>query len=166
MTAIRFEVLGEQRVWGTLTRVEEEAADMRAPLTEAGHILEDLAARQFESQGVYALGHPWAPLSPRYAARKMLLYGPRPILVATGKMRRLLTEDGIRELTQDTLVYGTFDDVANWHQSGTSKMPARPIIVVTEREQHEIDAAFQAWVAGLIDRGPRYLPRDVRGRFR
>jgi phage gpG-like protein len=162
---VQFEVLGDEQVWASFVGIEERAGDMREPLEASGHTLEDLAARQFESQGAYASGG-WAPLSPKYAAAKLAFWGPRPILVASGKLRRILTEHGIREVTRDTLIYGTFDDVAGWHQHGTENMPARPIIVVGPVEREEIDGHFRAWMASVIDGGARYLARDVRGRFR
>lgn len=43
--------------------------------------------QQFDSEGDWG-GEHWAPLSPDYLARKMQLYPGKPILQATGELRR------------------------------------------------------------------------------
>lgn len=74
----------------------------------------------------------WPPLSPRYAKQKLKQYGHELILVRTGHMFTSLfpgQPDNIRFVLPDGSVVGTDDPKAHFHQYGTSRMPARPILV-------------------------------------
>lgn len=74
----------------------------------------------------------WPPLSPKYAARKLKAIGHNAILVYTGELFWSLTPgepNNIRFPLPDGIVVGTDDPKAAFHQYGTEKMPARPILV-------------------------------------
>lgn len=81
---------------------------------------------QFDTEGRWG-GDPWAPLSGAYAARKARQHPGRGILVATGALR----DASIRFTpvkTRDTFRAVIRSPIVQYHQSGTSRMPARPII--------------------------------------
>jgi phage gpG-like protein len=72
----------------------------------------------------------WPPLSSGYAAFKAKHYPGQPILVRTGLLRESLTSrtgaGAIYEESALELTLGTNVPYAKYHQTGTSKMPARP----------------------------------------
>src|SRR5580765_3894261 len=72
----------------------------------------------------------WPPLSDGYARWKAKHYPGRPILVRTGALQESLTSrtgaGAIYEESPLELNLGTNIPYAKYHQTGTSKMPARP----------------------------------------
>jgi hypothetical protein len=81
---------------------------------------------QFESEGGWG-GDPWAPLTPDYAAWKAEHYPGRSILYATGDMRRAASNPE-RDATPISLSLTIVDPKIEFHQGGTDKMVARPVI--------------------------------------
>lgn len=76
-------------------------------------------------------GTAWPPLAASTIARK----GHDIILVETGALRASLvgeTGDSIRDAGADFASFGTSDPKAAFHQDGTSRMPARPPVGVSE----------------------------------
>lgn len=85
----------------------------------------------------------WVPLNPKYAAWKAANGFGNKILVKAGRLRASMTDptssDHIQHKTPTGLEIGTFVPYAIYHQRGTSKMPRRPIVRIT-------DAARKGWV--------------------
>ena len=106
----------------------------------AGKIRDDFldeVGESFSSRG-RSTGTQWAPLSPVYAAWKNSAYPGRPLLVLTGRMRESFDSNS-RDLIYNRkqknykmLTLGTRVPYAGYHQSGTSKMPRRPLFVVSK----------------------------------
>lgn len=83
----------------------------------------------FRSQGTYEGRQGWQNLSISYSLSKTKNYPGKPVLIATGAMRNSFTKEGgnhIEHISNDKLIIGSSDPKANYHQNGTSKMPARP----------------------------------------
>lgn len=83
-------------------------------------------------------GSPWPPLSPVTVAAK----GHSTILVDSGALRASLTQPGgpnnVAAASHRGLIFGTADHKAGYHQTGTSKMPARPPVGLTEQRLDSI----------------------------
>lgn len=94
----------------------------------------------------------WADLSDPYAEWKAKVRPGKPKLVFDGDMRASLTSVGhvILGQSKTMLSLGTTDPKAKFHQKGTSKMPARPVLVPVLR----LKAAF----ARLLHRHIEYTP--------
>lgn len=79
-------------------------------------------------------GNAWPPLAASTAAHKTRRRGGQ-ILVESGRLMRSLTtpnaQDAIRDITGRKMTLGTDTPYAGFHQTGTSRMPARPIIRLT-----------------------------------
>lgn len=93
-------------------------------------LLERRIGDQFDAEGGGAQGS-WAPLSAQYAAWKEANYPGMPILRRTGAMYEGLTSDSpfsLRQSDGDSYRFGTQGvTYASYHQSGTGRMPARPV---------------------------------------
>lgn len=115
---------------------------------------------QFASQGARGEGGSWAPLSPAYAAAKARRFPGRPILEASGRMKGSLTQQGhpdsFRRITRNSYERGTSVPYASAHATGTSRMPARAPIGVTE-------ADLDRWSVSLGDFVGEQLQRITGG---
>jgi hypothetical protein len=108
---------------------------------------------QFESEGRF-FGDSWAPLSADYLAWKQRVYPGKPILIATGALRKAASFP-TREATGSTLILRINDPKAPWHQEGTSRMPARPILfdnLLPAVASAELDAAANEYAVEMARR--------------
>jgi hypothetical protein len=115
--------------------------------------------RQFDTQGSFG-GAPWAPLSPAYAAWKSLHYPGRGILYAEGdlrmaasKPRRTVTPRALTLTIDWAAEKGQPVDLA-WHQAGTARMPARPLLFETlpTSARLDVEQAADKYVEDLVRR--------------
>lgn len=119
---------------------------------------------QFASEGAY-WGTPWAPLSPEYAMRKAVMFPGKGILIAEGDLRRESSHPS-RRATQRTLTLtiqwrkrkrkGRERRVLDprWHQLGTDRMPARPLLgqILPPPAQRELENAAEEYVVEMARR--------------
>jgi len=125
-------VLNPEPVEKAVAGFQESLADQQPALAAIADDFREMIAEQFASQGG-AEGTPWAPLAPSTLRRRR---ASPSILYATGALRRSLTEPGaadhVAELEDESLTLGTRLPYAFYHQAGTRRLPARPIIVLSE----------------------------------
>ena len=79
----------------------------------------------FRSQGAFEGRAGWSPLRPSTVMRK----GSSTILVEKGALKTSFTKKGgahISQITNDRVILGSADPKGKFHQSGTSRMVARP----------------------------------------
>ena len=136
-----------------LRRIATLLSDLRPFWPRVRRLFVGWQRLQFDSEGAFwGEGRAWTPLSPRYAARKRILWGDRPILQASGQAKRaamtpIQTRVGPRSLTL------AIDDAGKehpailaFHQVGAGDLPRRPVIgerlpALAARElQNEADA--------------------------
>ena len=81
----------------------------------------------------------WARLKGPNAARKAQTHPGKPLLVRTGRMMKQVTDVTARLFVYNIsssgrrLELGTRDEIAGYHQRGTSRMRARPLFVMTRK---------------------------------
>ncbi len=147
---IHWSVAGDVLLDRAFTRLAIDVADFTPALSSSGDILYSEIAHQFESEGEPS----WAPLSPRYAARKARRFPGKPILQATGAMMESLTTNSaigsVYELTPVSLTVGSDLRVGKWclpliHYSGAPRanIPARPMIRLRQGAKSRITRAFR-----------------------
>jgi phage gpG-like protein len=111
----------------------------------------------FDSQGAFEGGSKWPALSPAYKQIKDRKYPGRRILEATGAMRKSLTLQAgsghISQPTTDSLTIGTRDKKAPYHQSGTSKMPQRKVLFLTDAEKSRLTRIAHEYIFRSINGG-------------
>lgn len=137
---------GLDRVEDSLGRGWTEVLDALVPIIQNGERSIFLEER---SPG----GNPWAPLAASTIARK----GFSKILVETGRLFESLTTPGGTtdthwETSEDpiVLVFGTKVEYAQFHQTGTRRMPARPAVGLTQAATDGIVATVADAAAARI----------------
>ena len=156
-TGIRFELTvdGEKQLDRALSRGGDHLSDVSPFFEVAADMIAGFVELQFDTQGGRTGG--WMPLSPQYAAWKFAQVGAQPIMVFTGRLKRSLIERGannIREISSDQMKWGTSIKTAKgapypiFHQRGTSRMPQRRIIDLTEDDRNALMKALQRFMVG------------------
>lgn len=144
MTQVNFEVLGEKQVSQMLSRTTDKAADLGPYWIMVQGLLRQVIGEQFTTEGGRTGG--WAPLSARYALDKARRFGSQPILVASGALRRSLM-GGSGQISQqegnETLRFGTSVPYGVFHQTGTSRMPQRRILDLTNDDRRTMMKLLQ-----------------------
>lgn len=106
-------------------------------------------------------GRAWAALAPSTVRQRILQgYPARPILVRSGALRNSLLSPGAANSYEDlqttgdgwTLVVGTEDSKAIFHELGTARMPARPFIALSDQAEQRIVSALDTLVAQIETR--------------
>jgi hypothetical protein len=128
--------MGEEVLARALSRFGEGVQDFR-PVWEAIHLnFVQIEEQQFDSQGARG-GQPWPPLSPSYAAWKEKWSPGMPILRLTQRMWGEFAV-GVGMMVDIAPMYMRLTptvDYAQWHQRGTSRMPARKVVQLTEPDK-------------------------------
>jgi len=142
MAGMRFtlDFHGDTQIDRTLLRMSMDVADARPAWEVLAGKFARAERKQFSSEGGYASGG-WAPLSPKYAAWKQRHFPGKPILERTGALKESLTQRpfGVEVLEPEFMVVGSGIDYGAYHQQGTSRMPQRRPVELTEADR-------RAWV--------------------
>lgn len=145
--------------WAGQTQAMQERLDDMTPVFEAGdEWFRAEMGRQFETQGAYLQnGEMWAPLSPEYAKRKPDPPSPFGILYLTGDLYRSLSNaddpQHVMQVGKHEGTYGSTVPYGKYHQTGTSKMPQRKIIIARGALYELFMRAIEGWV--IRGRDPR-----------
>lgn len=109
-------------------------------------------SEQFSSEGQWG-GEAWAPLSADYAAYKAERFPGKSILIRTGALRRAASSPS-RLATPSSLTLSIVDPVIEYHQDGTTKMPARPVIPDTlpASAEAELELAAEGYISEMMGR--------------
>ena len=136
-------VLGDVQLDRALTRIISESEDLSGPFEDFGDEFRELLKDRFEAEGF----GDWPPLSIAYALEKLRRYGPKTILRATDKLFRSLTikgaEGNITRIFPLTAEFGTSIFYAVFHQKGTTRMPAREIMMLREEDKRRLVRTIQ-----------------------
>lgn len=103
---------------------------------------------QFAKRGGHT-GSQWAPLSPVYARWKQRNHPGKPLMVLSGDLKDSLTKRpfGVDEVWDKGMVVGTAISYATYHQNGTDRMPARPLIGKPPRQElKSFSSTLHDWV--------------------
>lgn len=150
----------------TEIRVSVDSDDAERQLRQLALFLSDLRSfwpkvvplatswfrRQFDTEGGFG-GQGWAPLAFSTVQRKAAL-GLRPqILQATGAMKQAASRPS-RTATARSLTLTINDPKLGYHQEGTSRMPARPLIFdrLPAQAEAELEDAAREYVTDLLSR--------------
>jgi phage gpG-like protein len=136
----RITVQGEQRLRQALNRLATSIQDYSPAWKPITQIFRDAMRGQFATGGARG-GKKWAPLSRAYSRWKERVAPGRPILVLTGDLVLSLTSrtgDTIQNEQPLSLALGTTLPYAKYHQNGTRRMPARPPLVLLQKDADQM----------------------------
>jgi phage gpG-like protein len=131
--------VNSEPVENALATFEESLAEQSPALMRIADDFREMIAQQFASEG-QAEGTPWPPrkFSSARSTRRGVQAGrgpASPLLIRTGALRDSLTTPGaagpVEELEGYSITLGSRLPYASYHQTGTRRMPARPIIVLS-----------------------------------
>jgi phage gpG-like protein len=116
--------------------VDRALENFQASLADNSEALADdlrqVIAEQFTTEGA-AGGTPWAPLAPSTLRKSRRTRSG--ILNLTGALLGSLTDPGapghVEQTDSGQLLFGSALPYSGFHQTGTRRMPARPIIVLS-----------------------------------
>lgn len=145
---LTFDVMGDVQLSRGLSRFADDVKDLREPFREIVKQFHKIEKQQFDSEGGYGSGG-WTPLSPATIEQKARVGFPDKILVRTGALRNSLvgetgeSEIEIRPLQMRKRVKLRY---AIYHQTSTSRMPARPLIQLTEKDKMDFMKTIQRYL--------------------
>lgn len=148
MSNFSAKISGDRRVKQLLSEMVDRTTGVAAAWPAVGDVVAEAMADQFATEGVALTGRPWAPLKPSYLRWKRR-NGFRPErLRQTDQMRRSLVSRpmAIEEYRPMSASFGTDDEKAEFHQSGTQFMAQREIINVTEDLADDINSVLARYI--------------------
>ena len=103
-------------------------------------VLEDAHVKSNKEQFNLKGNGQYKPLSPKYKAQKFKKYGKQPILVASGGLKKSVSDrqkqaDSIRHHDHNGYEIGTSVPYAKYLHYGTDKMPKRPVIFYRDSDK-------------------------------
>ena len=162
---IVLDVFGDVQLDRTLLRFADRTDDMSPVFEVLARDFYKIERSQFRTQGRFSGG--WQELSPAYAARKARKYPGTKILHATGDLEASLTRFGarnsVREITRDSLLIGTSNPKAAYHQHGGDNLPQRRPVELSKGTRNRWVKAIQRYLTtGEISASGRAIqPRQA-----
>lgn len=145
---LHFEIDGTDG-FNTMLEQFQENFNNAEPMFEAiGEYQKGIWRDQFAQEGAKT-GSQWSALSPGYGAWKARHYPGKPILQLSGDLYDSLAKRpfGVDEITDKQAVFGTAVSYAGFHQKGTDKMPARPLVQKPQsRDRLEFAKYLRNWI--------------------
>lgn len=155
MFRFKLEIAGQVQMDRGIARFADGVTDYRPiwPVIEDDFYAQEKA--QFASVGAEG-GAQWAELKPEYAAWKEVHYPGTQILHRAGALESSLTSPNdpntVRIEERKTLTLGTRIPYALFHQVGTSRMPARPEILMPEAFKRAVMHHVQVYLVQMATR--------------
>lgn len=153
---LNIDVMGDVQLSRGFSRFAEDVKDLSEPFREIVRQFKGIEQKQFNTEGGYGSGG-WKPLAPSTVEHKEREGFSAKILVRTGLLMESLTGESpwtIAEVRPLELRLGTKLEYALLHQKGTSRMPARPVIDLTEKDKMDFMKTIQ-----------RYLVKNMKKEF-
>lgn len=146
MLRVTWEVEGVNILDRSFDRVNENITDLRPYWDNVQKEFWRIEEGQFKSENARGASGQWKPLSRPYAKRKAQRYGVKTILRASDRLQSSLAgQTGDTALFKDKMEFGigTNLEYARYHQTGTKKMPKRPVIDFSESQKDELAKGLQ-----------------------
>lgn len=143
-----FDVYGDEQISRELLRFSAYASNAQPAFHQIAGDMAEQIGEQFATEGQRGSGG-WAPLEEATVLAKAAAGLDPHILQATGGLMRSLTGEGddhIRRITDDSLIFGSADPKGQYHQKGTSKMPARRPVDFTELDRRGFVRTLQRYI--------------------
>lgn len=139
---------GEAQLDRTLLRITQRIDDWSPAFDAIADQLAQENRAQFNSEGRHGSGG-WPALSPAYRAWKEKNYPGKPILQRTGRLFKAMTERpfSTEQIGVQSMTIGVGDEIpyAEFHQTGTKKMPRRRPLELTAVARNRMTKTMQRY---------------------
>lgn len=156
---LRFSVMGDVQLSRYFDRLSTKVGDFTPAFKKITEDFYEGQSATFESEGAFEGKSKWPKLSPQYARWKSRNYPGKDMLVLRGGLKQAVTSPKARgsiyQETKTSLTMGAEIMVNGWnlvalHQFGTRKMPARPVIELSNRQKKRWVDIIRNWHYDLI----------------
>jgi hypothetical protein len=113
-----------------MKQLKQTTSKLSPAFRDAGEYMKKETIIQFEKE-VDPNGKPWAPLAPATIAKKKTPFKLRETLVMFNTLFYVANDKG--------LTFGIKDDKYRFHHEGTTRMPARVVIGITDARRGKIN---------------------------
>lgn len=138
--------IDDEGMRAALSRLAGLLGDMTPVMTEIGETLRDEALDAFRQQAA-PTGAAWAPLAASTLTRRRGGGAGARILQDTGVLRNSITT---QLLSSHAVAVGTRMEYAKFHQFGTRKMPARPMLGLSAEGRREVETTLSRALASAL----------------
>jgi len=155
MLRFSFNVVNADKLEIAFRGLTDQIQDWREVWPRVSGKLTEIEEQLFNSAGATGEHGRWADLKPSYARAKERKWGQAPPLQASGHLRNALggqSSEGIDMRQPLLLRWGTEVPYAVFHQTGTRKMPARPIFDLTVEDREVMRATIEREAARFSGR--------------
>ena len=131
-----------------LNGMVERSKDLSPAFEAIARYLQGVVMRNFKAEGRPVK---WAPLAPSTIADRMRKgYGSGPILQRSGGLMKSLTTPGAPGFSlrvgPRSVAYTSNIFYFRFHQVGTSKMPARPMLVFQKQDHTQVSRILNTYI--------------------
>lgn len=126
-------VQGKEGLFVGFQKINDRFQDFRPTLEKLGDETFKIIRKRFDAEGPG-----WAPLSPAYAAEKARRFPGKPILRRQDDLYNSFVKGGRSNVNRVSKLEGEFgssDFKAPLHQEGKGRLPARPILEITNQDE-------------------------------
>jgi len=119
-------------------KIKDNLDDFGPVFKEAREDLKTLWKNNFLQNGLPAGG--WKPLDAEYGSWKSVHFPGKTPMIRSGKLFQSLSDlrGNPNKIDKKEATFGTNIKYAEFHQSGTRNMPARPVVFVTEQYERKL----------------------------
>ncbi|MGL5923830.1 phage virion morphogenesis protein [Chroococcidiopsis sp.] len=148
-------IINDREIQHAFNRLKQASSDLKAPMSDIGEHFLKRADDGFRNE-TDPWGVPWQPLKPKTIARKQKDRKILKVLQSTGLLRASFsyTADSNSVEIGTNRVSATGAPIAIFHQLGTRKMPARPMLPETDRlppqDLEEVLAILEEHITGVF----------------
>jgi len=142
------QIQGSEEARFMLMRFADRGENMQPALEAIQRDFFDMEQHQFTSQGAFRSGG-WAELADSTVAYKERNDLDPRILYATHRLVQSLTgESGenYAQFTREGVALGSTVPYAGFHQTGTTRMPRRPLLELTDADVQRWAKIVQTWL--------------------
>jgi phage gpG-like protein len=140
MLYVNVKITGTAEEIAKFQKLGDKLLDFTQALTETGTELKTYYSKAVFGSGGGLTGTKWKSLSPVYAKWKGKHYPNRGILIARGDMQNSFRATSNRS----SLTIDNTDKKFEYHQLGTRRMPARPMLVVNKDVEEVVERIIEA----------------------
>jgi phage gpG-like protein len=146
---IKLRITGLKGMSHDLKMIKRRMKDLRPVWPKANASLKAYMIANFTSQGLPSGG--WAPLDAEYGSWKIRNYPGSPMLVKEGGLFSKIAQGPDVDGNLRSATFSFAGEIPKFHQYGTTKMPARPIIFASEEWTEDVAQMIADYIVDGVE---------------